>query len=169
MIAAALLFMGTIVSLRERLKNFNAEAIAEKAMEESKGDILKYNQEQLLAGKTRDGTDITPSYLNDPYFKTREAAQRYSDWKDRITPNSKRKSGTPNLYIDGTYHRSIRVTQSGEVLNFDSTFNGANDIERKFGEKIYSLGGEFKAEFIRESLQPNFSKEVENALGLKLK
>ena len=85
-------------------------------IENTKEQILIKNKQQLMEGIKGDGNEITPSYLNDPYFKTKESAQRYSNWKDKITPNSKRKSGTPNLYINGFYHNTIEINVKGEKI-----------------------------------------------------
>ncbi len=127
--------------------------------------LVEYNKRQLLEGKTNEGIDIAPTYLNDPYFKSKEAAQRYSDWKDRITPNPKRKSGVPNLYIVGAYHNSINLKRSGNSLRFNSSFPGAASIAQKF-EHIYGLGGEIKREFNGQVLRPNIMVEIRKQVKL---
>ncbi|HEY4112188.1 hypothetical protein [Puia sp.] len=135
-------------------------------MDQSKDELLERNKNQMYDGKTRTGEDISPSYLEDPYFKSPEAAQRYSDWKDDITPNSNRKPGVPNLYINGAFYRSLRIEVSGEVIITDSSFPEAADIERKFTTKIFGLGGRYKADFLSDFLKPVFREHIMAATGL---
>jgi len=158
--------MTTIKGFRNRLVNLNVAEAAAKAMEATSDQLVLINREQMLEGKRRDGKDISPSYLEDPYFKTREAAQRYSDWKDELTPNPKRKKGVPNLFIIGTYHESISALIRGEVIQFNSTFADSVDIERKFGVEIYGLNSEKRVGFIAEFLRPALLKNVRLSLRL---
>jgi hypothetical protein len=158
----------TIRGLYNRLQQVDVDKIAEECMEQSADELLIYELDQLLDGKTSTGEDITPSYLDDPYFKSREAAQRYSDWKDRISPASNRKKGTPNLRINGYYHNTIRVHAADGKVIWSSSFSGANDIERKF-QKIYGLNKESRQEFIPLILRPVFKQKIQQATGLKMK
>lgn len=119
-----------------------------------------------MEGKGRDGTDLSPTYLEDPYFKTKEAAQRYSDWKDKITPNPIRKSGVPNLYINGFYHNSIGLTITSTSLNFVSKSYMGSDIERKFGERIHGLNTEKRIIYVSGFLRPDFMTKVRSELQL---
>lgn len=135
-------------------------------MRENKDALVEYNKEQMLEGKNRFGSDL-PSYLSDPYFKTPEAALRYSKWKDKITPNPKRKSGIMNFYIVGRYHNSITATINSGRINYDATFLG-REIESKYGDEMYGLGGEIKKDFIKEKLRPVFNQKVSDAIGLKI-
>lgn len=147
------------------IENVRSLDMTEVVIDSFAGLEEKFNEEnkaQLFAGKTKTGEDITPSYLNDPYFKSRESAQRYSDWKDKITPNPKRKSGTPNLFINGAYYNTRKVTFNGEVINISST---EQNIESKY-EGINGLGGEFKMEFIDQNLQPAFMVQIRKRIGL---
>lgn len=115
--------------------------------------LVEENRDQLYDGKDRLGRDITPSYLDDPYFKSRESAQRYSDWKDTITPNPNRTKGTPNLYIVGTYHKSIKIDVSGTSIIYKASFRGP-EIEAKYGENIYGLGGSRRLKYTEGVLKP---------------
>jgi hypothetical protein len=119
-----------------------------------------------MEGKRRDGKDISPSYFEDPWFKSIESATAYSEWKDRITPNTKRKKGVPNLFIVGTFHKSITLDISGDSIKFHSSFPEAADIERKFTGMIYSLNVEKRTEYVREFLRPAFMTRVRFQLML---
>ena len=143
------------------------EQVCEGAVNQTKEDLLSLNKTQMFDGKTKTGQDITPSYLDDPYFKSRESAQRYSDWKDSITPNPKRKKGTPNLFIVGTYHNSLEIKVGNGQIDTRSSFVKASSIEAKFGGDIYGLGGEYKEEYIGDNLAPAVGRALVQNLNKK--
>lgn len=138
-------------------------AISEESVSETKDHFMDLNRDQLMEGKNKTGENISPSYLEDPYFKTKEAAMRYSEWKDRITPSSIRPKGVPNLYIVGKFHNSLSPSVSGGKISVQSTFEDANDIENKY-DGIYGLNGEKKSVYIKESVRPVFNKKFRNKL-----
>lgn len=162
--------MSTIIEVAERVRKLaqNIEKQVAAIIDNTKEEIVKKNRQQLLDGVKSDGTELTPSYLNDPYFKTREAAQRYSDFKDKITPSNKRKKGTPNLYINGLYHNSIKIDVRGEIFKIQSTASIGSDIERKYGENVYGLTTESTRAYIRETFYPLFKQYIEDTTQLKL-
>jgi hypothetical protein len=159
--------MASLDSLRQRFKGLQGKEInlAALAIDSIKEEIADLNREQLMEGKKADGTEITPSYYDDPYFKSRESAQRYSDWKDIITPNDLRKSGTPNLFINGRFHDSIAVKVSSKSVIFSSPDLNAFKIEAKFGNGIYGSTNESKKQ-IKEKAQPAFIKSVREFVKL---
>jgi hypothetical protein len=159
----------TIRGLYNKISAIDTDKIAAESMAHVTDEIVTYTIEQLLEGKKRTGQDITPSYLNDPYFKSTESAQRYSNWKDAISPRTSRKSGTPNLFINGYYHNTIEAVVRGDKLVIHSSFDGADDIERKYGGEIYGLNKTSRAEFIPLILRPVFMQRIKAATGLKVR
>src|SRR5258708_7633887 len=101
--------MTTFIDLKKKFEALNTDKIITKIMDDTQVQLLEENKEQMYDGKLKTGGNITPSYLEDPYFKSRESAQRYSDWKDRITPNPERESGVPNLFINGKFYDSLKI------------------------------------------------------------
>lgn len=158
--------MATISALYTRIKSLDINKISVDSLSETKERLVEWNKEQMLEGKNRFGNDL-PSYLTDPYFKTPESALRYSQWKDKITPNPKRKSGIMNFYIVGSFHNSITAAITGGSIKYDAPFLG-REIESKYGDEMYGLGGEIKKEYISKDLRPVFNKKIEQVTGLKL-
>jgi hypothetical protein len=158
--------MATLSDLKKRLLSLKGKelTLASEAIQENDEKILSLNRQQLFDGKKSDGSDLSPTYLNDPYFKTREAAQRYSDWKDKITPNSKRKKGVPNLFINGYFHNSIEVDIDKKGLSFSSNELGI-DIVPKFGGDIFGLNSESRVE-LNKTVEPLFISKVRKFLKL---
>jgi hypothetical protein len=158
--------MVTVLGLYNKIKQLNTDKICEETISETLPGLLALNKEQLLEGKTSKGKDM-PSYLSDPYFKSLKSAKAYSDWKDKITPNPKRKPGISNLFIVGTFHDSIEATLKGVKIGYEATFRGP-EIESK-NPDIYGLNDEKKAVYKDQYTAPTFKKKIEAATGLKLK
>jgi len=95
-------------------------------------EFVRLNKEQLMEGKSSLGVDMSPSYLNDPFFKTYLAAKTYRDWKQRITPNPNRNPDAPNLYITGQFHSGFFMNRQGEEFVIDSNDKNTDDIESTF-------------------------------------
>jgi hypothetical protein len=161
--------MATIRGLYKRVRTFDAGTAAEKAMQLTAPQLLDENQTQLFDGKLRDGNDLSPSYLTDPYFKTPLAALNYSNWKDHITPNPNRRPGVPNLFIDGTFYSTQRIKINGENIVYTSSFKDASAILAKFSGLIFGLGGPYRRKYLNESLRPEFSNQVYLGIGIRPK
>lgn len=157
--------MTTINTIRARIAAINIKDESFNAVVETKQDITEIQKEQLLHGLDASGNDIHPTYLEDTYFKTVAAAQRYSDWKDRITPNSRRKKGVPNLFITGVFHDTLETVVKKDVFYQDSKSRIFPDINRKYGSNLLGLNKESKIEYVKE-LRPVFIKNLRQKLKL---
>ena len=144
----------------------DTDAIVVHVFDAHKADLVAINNNQLYDGKTRFESDLLPSYFDDPYFKTKAAAIAYSDWKERITPNPKRKLGTPNLFINGYYHASRHVDIFIDKIYYHADYK-QNEIEKKYGTGINGLGGEYKILFLQAFISPAFFIKVNEVTGLK--
>lgn len=123
---------------------------------------------QLYAGKDRFGKDIRPNYLEDvgpgKYFKTRKQALAYAKWKSIITPNKDRNFLTPNLFINGFFHGSMKLQVKKNIglgmLEIDSSASFAPDIFRKYGIPPFQLQTENKNAFVENRIRPAVTKYV---------
>lgn len=158
--------MATILAFKKRVQALKPVEAAKAALVTTGDRLVEINREQMLEGKRKDGNDISPTHLEDPFFENVEEAIGYSEWKDTITPHPKRKSGVPNLYIDGTFHRSITMDVTGDSLKFRSTFAAAAEIERKFA-LIYGLNSEKRAFYINGWLRKEFVETIKQSLKLR--
>lgn len=158
----------TIKGLYRKVKAIDTSKIIAEVMKDNEALLGEINLSQLYAGKTRLGIDLSPTYQEDPYFDDKgglPAAQAYSDWKDRITPNSKRRPGVPNLVINGFYYASRKVVVIDNKISFSSDYL---DLTDKYGEEINGLGGEYKVEFL-DTVHPALKQQITVATGLKFK
>lgn len=143
----------------ERLQQ-TLEGSVVDVIDQTADSIIALNQKQLYSGRLQDGSPVTPGYLEDPYFKSTEAAQRYSDWKDEITPNEERPKGVPNLFINGRFYESWSIKASADKITFESSDPDAINIEEKFGTGIYGLDDDNMNEYRQETFFPALKEEV---------
>jgi hypothetical protein len=160
--------MATILSMMRKFKELNTDLVVYQAMKEVETDFEDLNKEQLYDGKTKLGTDIRPSYFEDPYFETYQDAAAYSDWKDKITPNIRRNPGTPNLYINGYYYESRKVVVLPDVILHTTTWGEGDEIADKY-KNINGLGGSYKRIFLKDYLMPVLSDKMFEKLGLRMR
>lgn len=159
--------MATLSEIRARftaLKNpTNLYQVVGLSVQETEIDLLFQLKDQLYQGKSGSGENISPTYQDDPYFKSRESAQRYSDWKDEITPDPRRKKGVPNLYITGFWYDSLKLFVSGESMEVTGAIP---DIISKYGPEIVRLNPHSRTIYIDNSLNERFIINVKKFLNL---
>ncbi len=148
----------------EALKPYTDEMVA-RIFVKYAVDLGQLNKQQLLAGKLNTGQDLSPTYQEDPYFETIAQAQAYSDWKDRITPNPKRRPGVPNLYINGYYHSSREISIVIDRIIYSAGWK-ETEFEAKYTTAINGLGGEWKEYFLSELIRPALMEEIKRITGL---
>src|ERR1044072_4247157 len=157
----------TIRGLYNKIAAIDTDAIALQCIDETTEEIRQYQLKQLLDGKNSTGSDMT-TYMSDPYFKTPEAAAKYSRWKDEISPKSNRKSGVKNYFINGYFHDSIKVIRSGDKVVTASAVPLGQKIVAK-EPYIFGLSPQSKSEFIPLVLRPRFNQKLAALIGLKFR
>jgi hypothetical protein len=110
--------------------------IAGESIVENNKEVTDSIKGQLWDGKKGDGQNITPSYLDDPFFETKEKAIAYRNWKNSITKNSNRDPDTPNLFINGYFYDTLFV-DSGSFEVASNSFG--NPIIEKYGRETFSI------------------------------
>lgn len=161
----------TFAKLNDGFPSMLARLIQANGME-----LGGYVREQLWAGLDGNEKELRPTYLTDPYFKERYGsawrimAERYADWKMEITPPSMgggqlgfrpRSREVPNLFIDGTFHRSIMPRNIDGGVTFSSQVGFATEIEAKYHDTIYKISRtatkHFLDNFVRGAIREYFS------------
>lgn len=151
--------MNAFRRLSQNLKTLNLVEIIQSLMQEDEELLLSLQKDQLYAGQDANGDGLRPTYQDDPYFKTRDAAQRYSDWKDRLEQRThnplfvKRPPGTPNLIITGGWFYNTLVADVGNgklVIRSDSWLIGK--LESKYGQYLLGLSSVALTYYVEEIL-----------------
>lgn len=157
------LYPMTVHELYNKVTSINTDKICLESVDEVINEIRSYNLQQLLDGESNTGAYLTPKYQDDPFFKTREAAEAYSRWKDRISPPSTRPSGVPNYYINGYFHQSIKVERNGDYIVTSSEWTTGKNILQQHPE-IAGLNPYFKTLLVDHVLRPTFNLKMTAAL-----
>lgn len=159
-----------MANIIEAEKNVNAlvegfESMIRNIMAAQKKEVQIYITEQLYSGVNGNDKPLRPTYLNDPYFKSRESGKWYKNargymmWKEGITPPyasswlgiPRRSPDTPNLIIRGDFHNSITAVPFDKGLRIESVgVSFSDDIERKYGQAIYRVGSYARRYFIEK-------------------
>lgn len=130
------------------------------------------NARQMWNGKNPDGSDITPSYSNDPYFKTKEAARNYAKWKARREymnrsdlGQSSRNEDTPNLFINGFFYSTLELNAKTPAIVVKDPFGSkvAGSHQKALGVSQENLSDIAKRVYL-----PDFFKYLEDKTGLKV-
>jgi hypothetical protein len=152
--------MSTALTILKKIQAINLADAGAKSIEGTAAEYKTLLQEQLLHGKGSDGQDLKPGYLEDPYFKSRESAQRYLTWKKNNSPSEGRNPNAPNLYIVGHYHNSIDIkTEYSGIKSSSSAYFGL-DIESKYKGKANILGGEYRTRYVKDLIRPKMLSNV---------
>lgn len=140
--------MGSIDSLLAgaiALRDGMQGGIIREVLQPHEQDIIEQQRIQLLEGKNSDGEDMHPYYTEDVkprgYFRTKESAQRYSDWKQTLSyPYSvKRNPNAPNLYITGVFHDDLGVKLDSDSVGIVPDTAYAANIMGKYGKNAFGL------------------------------
>jgi len=157
--------MNKFDEILNNLKKLNPEEEGKRVISKNLSWFEKANRGQMLEGKTKDNTEITPSYLNDPFFKSPETAAKYARWKQNITPNPKRRFETPNLIINGYFHASVQAIAQSNGLKFDTIVSLGRKITRKF-KNVLGLTNTNIALFNKEFIKPSIKQHIKNTLKI---
>lgn len=115
----------------------NLDRVISYAVIQRSPEIVDAVRTQLWNGQNAKGNDITPSYLDDPYFKTRKKAEGYARWKWSITPNASRNFYAPNLFINGFFHSILKIDPQTVTMDVSNSFG--RGILDKYGEDTFCL------------------------------
>jgi len=170
--------MGTIKQVKERFEMaYNAlPSVIADTVQRTQDVLLDLNRDQLLYGRDADGKALTPGYTQDPYFKTRAAAEAYLKMKQGLEGEHKglrtftsvqlypeKDSNTPNLLVNGRLFFNyffIRITQ--ESYEIGSTGEAAAKIESKYNNRVYGLAPKSKEfyyfSYIRPAIEALYKK-----------
>ena len=163
--------MGTVKQVYERYRKAYEtlpDAIS-TTVQQTSTVLMDLNRDQLLQGRDAEGNLLSPNYMDDPYFKTREAAGNYSKMKYKkevehrnriayIELFGEKPTDVPNLLVTGNWffnHFFIKVTK--DAYEIGSTGIAATDIERKY-PKVYGLAPLSKEFYYFQYIRPTIKR-----------
>lgn len=129
--------MTTPKGMLERLQSLDVDRAIKMTLGLTRQLIIDKNQDQLMQGIRSDGTNITPAYT---YF-TREKKKEKGRDPDIVT-----------LYDTGDFFREMFIDIGSDVIEIDSMDSKSNDLQEKYGEKVFGLTPISKDEYVEEAL-----------------
>jgi hypothetical protein len=154
-----------VLELRNNLASLDIPKKVEELNQAHSEEFLQANRDQMWDGKKPSGSDITPSYLNDPYFKTRKAADGYAKWKAALTPNPKRNKYAPNLYINGYFYSTLLLNPKEFRIEVKDSFG--SKVAKSHSDALGVSTDNLKAIANRGYLK-EFYEYFEKTTGLKV-
>ena len=144
--------MGTLRNLSQRFETALAayDDTLQETIEETKGQIVSYNQTQLYSGFTAAGTKVQPDYRTDDYAKIK--------FQDNPTAGL----GTPDLYLYGDFYNGIGVVVNKKSFVTSSNDSKAARLELKYGSEIYGLDAQNAAAYSIQSVKPILFAKIRN-------
>ena len=139
---------GLLSNVRALRSALTGGSLIREALQPHEEEIAEQQRIQLLEGKGSDGRDLHPFYSEDlkpaGYFRTKDSAQRYSEWKQTISYpfTVKRNPDAPNLYITGVFHNDLGVEFRGDGVAIVPDTAYASKIMAKYGFGVFGLSME---------------------------
>lgn len=165
--------MNVIDELLDNVRNVNTMLQSEEVRDVCSNhseDILDMVRIQLLEGKAANGENLRPSYSEDlqpgGFFKSRESAKRYADWKLTISYPAQvgRDPDTPNLYINGKFHSELDLKVGDSAMMVDGSTAYADRIMDKYGKQNFGLTDENCNILAKDYLYPTLIKKIKEML-----
>lgn len=132
--------------------------------------LVELQKDQLYAGLNSKGDRLSPTYLNDPYFKSPLSALRYATYKEKLNQrmhNSlfpKKDFEVPNLIVTGTLvYDTIFSNVSSKQLVISAKSSIINKIESKYNEP-FGLSQVAWDYFTQKYLIPDLERELKKFL-----
>lgn len=151
----------TLDELNKNVQVFDVKKEVKEILGENSELITDLNKDQLWSGKTNEGEDIRPYYSENPYFKKEGAAERYANWKAKITPDSRRKNDVPNLYVNGKFYSEIHYNKEAMKLYTNGSLASKVTSVHK---NVIGLNKESTAILIDDELTPKLTAKLQAIL-----
>ena len=129
-------------------------------------NIVNQVRSQLMDGMDGGGKGLRPTYLEDRFFKTRQQAIGYMNWKQKITPNSRRAPESPNLFINGFFHSLLFLKVEKDQAMVTTSDSFGNNIVEKYGQSAFGVNNLFIQEEIFPLLKGEVLKQFRIQLGI---
>lgn len=147
--------MATIHEMLRRVRQVDIAEIAVGIIADSKQDLVEKNKAQLLD----QGIDKQGQKLK------RYASNSYAARKNALNPFP--GFGVPDLYRTGAFHRGFKLQLvSKNTFEINSSDSKTGDLVSKYGKDIFGLTTDSKAEYRKETMQPQLVREVKRIMKL---
>lgn len=162
---------GSMESARAFIAKGGIYEVAAKVAAREKSVLLDLNRDQLLSGRNAEGSLLSPDYLTDSYFDTRERAEAYAKRKDSLLDGHNslirhrglypgKPRNTPNLIVTGPFQDGMHILVSGRDYEIDSSYRDAGNIKRKYDNRVFGFAPPSVEYFFNEYIRAEVQKEL---------
>ena len=144
--------MANFVQMSNRFKSLNLDQIYTATMSNQTEEILEQNRQQMLEGKTSEGTNIKPKYKNKSYEKR--------------TQNKQRLGGIPDLKLSGGFHADLSLKKENTNFVFKSSLGYVNEFVLPKYDDVLGLEPKRQKEFNNETFQPEYVEKIKKHLQI---
>lgn len=159
--------IANIEAITEKWRSVNLEREAIAIAQNNTDEIADLNRQQLLAGKDSTGQSL-PLYTEDTFFKTKEAATRYMNWKRHISPNKDKPADVMDFFISGYTHKGIFATIAGSEITLKNNTLFANSIQNKTKGLAWGLNSESEAKVWSQILRAPLIARIVTITGASI-
>lgn len=147
--------MGTIKSLFSACRSVDIKKTAESAVVGTSLFLINYNKSQLYEESVRaDGKRL----------------ELYGSILYAINKNRRNKAPGlmhPDLYDTGAFYRGFFVKVQDFTYEIDSRDSKSNKLKNKYGNTIFGLTSESKAEYTKKEFFQTLKRIIESRTGLR--
>jgi hypothetical protein len=145
--------MRTINSMISATQGLDLQFLIENSLIETAEDYKGLQKDQMLHGLASDGTQIG-KYRN-PQYAAKKAEM-----------NPLAGQGNVDLRLTGDFFAGIFTDVRADSIIVDSADQKSSALQSKYGEKIFGLDDDSKAEYV-EQVRPVFIQMVTDELNAK--
>lgn len=157
--------MATGKKMLERVRSVDIIGMSGAIIDANANAVADLNRQQLHRGLNTEGRQLSPKYSEDPWFKSKESAARYADWKKKLFPEM--EYDVPNLIITGVFHKSISVRANSKTVTYEASASFSNAIQNKYQGKALGLTIESKSTVWSDIVKPDLLGQVRAKTGFK--
>lgn len=161
-----------LLAISEVLNNME-EIVSEVTMVNSE-ELVSLNRDQMLYGRDAEGNEFTPSYLNDPYFKTPEKAKKYAEYKEKLLDRHnaliehpglfpEKNLNTPNLIVTGPFQDALYIDTGEKTYTIGSKYSQGSAINDKYNNKVFGHSDAAKNYFFNYYIRTYLLKKIYEA------
>lgn len=140
--------MLTFVGLRRKFETLDTDKVVIDSMNATADDLEEKNRERMLDGVKADGS-VMPHYS---YIS--QTVYGYPDEPIKLRDT-------------GAFQRAIVVKLEGGKVVTESTDEKTDMLVERYGEDIFGTFGDYKSEYLKDSLRPEINRRINEHTGLK--
>ena len=138
----------------KEIRNIDVNALVKSILDDEDFQrwIVDANKQQMTEGLNIDG-NFFMRYVDDPYFKSREKAIAYQNWKSKISKSKSKPKEVMDFFINGYFHNSLDVQFNSDSFELNSNAYFENSIQSKTNDKALGLTQNKNLETLKQMLQ----------------